>query len=185
MSLFKSFLVLAALMIGLQASPASLHAADVSPPPIAPRSSWMLPGAPFAPARMEKHKVGKYEIIIHHTGTLTYLWRKKSAKEKMRDYHADHLTKTQRYRTIAGLKGQKWGGFAYHYLIDTDGTVSEGRDVQYLGDSGTDYDLSNRLLVVLHGDFEGTPIESTGRGCRSSKESTRAHRRTYPANPPG
>ena len=70
----------------------------------------------------------------------------------MRNIQKQHQGNKQRYRP--GLKGKNWGDFAYHFFIDIDGTIAEGRNLSYEGDSGTDYDMSGQLLVVLQGHFD-------------------------------
>jgi hypothetical protein len=63
------------------------------------------------------------------------------------------------------MSGQGWPDIAYHLLIGIDGTVYEGRDPAYRGDTGTSYDTTGHFLVVVEGNFEvekptGAQIES-------------------------
>ena len=41
-----------------------------------------------------------------------------------------------------------------HLVIGVDGTLYEGRDPAYRGDTGTSYDTTGHFLVVLEGNFE-------------------------------
>lgn len=52
------------------------------------------------------------------------------------------------------MNGQRWPDLAYHVIIGVDGTVYEGRDPAYRGDTGTTYDTTGHFLVVVEGDFE-------------------------------
>ncbi len=47
-----------------------------------------------------------------------------------------------------------WSDIPYHYLIDLDGRVYEGRDIHIAGDTNTNYDPAGHALIVLLGNFE-------------------------------
>jgi len=47
-----------------------------------------------------------------------------------------------------------WSDIPYHYIIDLDGRVYEGRPIQYAGDTNTDYDPTGHALVCVVGNFE-------------------------------
>jgi hypothetical protein len=91
-------------------------------------------------------------IVIHNTETPHKLWAKKTTAQKMRDIQAFHLTRPHKFRPE--MKGKTWGDFAYHFYIDVDGRIAEGRDAKFQGDSGTRYDMKEVLLVVLEGKFD-------------------------------
>lgn len=42
----------------------------------------------------------------------------------------------------------------YHFVIAPDGTVYEGRALEWAGDSNTDYDTVGQVQVMLLGNFE-------------------------------
>lgn len=67
------------------------------------------------------------------------------APRRMRSY--------QRYHQEQG-----WPDIAYHYLIDANGNVYEGRPVTARGDTFTDYDPSGHLLVCCDGHFDQQEI---------------------------
>jgi len=88
-------------------------------------------------------------ITIHHTATLQKPER--SLKEKMRAL--------QKFSQNEGKLGNgkpkpAWPDVPYHFYIDCNGGVAEGRDVNAVGDTNTEYDPTGHLLVVLEGNFE-------------------------------
>ncbi|MCI0691143.1 peptidoglycan recognition protein family protein [candidate division KSB1 bacterium] len=49
---------------------------------------------------------------------------------------------------------KKWIDIPYHYLIDFEGKIYEGRDIHYPGDTNTAYDPTGHALVCLPGNYE-------------------------------
>lgn len=49
---------------------------------------------------------------------------------------------------------KKWIDIPYHYLIDFEGKIYEGRDIRYAGDTNTAYDPAGHALVCLPGNYE-------------------------------
>jgi hypothetical protein len=47
-----------------------------------------------------------------------------------------------------------WLDIPYHYLIDLDGNIYEGRDVNIPGDTNTEYDPTGHALIVVLGNFD-------------------------------
>jgi hypothetical protein len=47
-----------------------------------------------------------------------------------------------------------WPDIPYHYLIDLDGKIYEGRDITLAGDTNTEYDPVGHALIVVLGDFD-------------------------------
>lgn len=136
----------------------TLAHAEVMEPKIVARTKWedirMKPRtAVMVEQKVVKEKPVYKGIVVHHTvvSHASEGWAKKTIAQTMRDIQADHMKNVQKHRP--GLKGQKWGDFAYHYLINTDGQIVEGRSTAYEGDSSTNYNMTGLLLVVLHGDF--------------------------------
>lgn len=93
-------------------------------------------------------------ITIHHTGTNQNPER--STEEKLRAL--------QKFSYTEGVLGdgvtpkKPWPDVPYHFYIGVDGTVAEGRELQYEGDSNTDYDLTGHALIVVEGNFEKEEI---------------------------
>lgn len=88
-------------------------------------------------------------ITIHHTATLQK--KEMPLEEKMRAL--------QRYcqnpaQLDAGTTREAWPDIPYHFYINYDGQIAEGRELGYVGDTNTDYDVTGHMLVVLEGNFE-------------------------------
>lgn len=49
---------------------------------------------------------------------------------------------------------KKWIDLPYHFVIGLDGTVYEGRDINYAGDTNTEYDPAGHALIEVVGNFE-------------------------------
>ncbi|MDZ7292971.1 MAG: peptidoglycan recognition protein family protein [candidate division KSB1 bacterium] len=49
---------------------------------------------------------------------------------------------------------KKWIDIPYHYLIDFDGKIYEGRNIHYPGDTNTAYDPTGHALVCVPGNYE-------------------------------
>jgi len=102
--------------------------------PVLCRAAW---GA--APARGEPvaHAVGR--LTVHHTAVP--LRDNAGAPGQLRAIQRHH-------------QAQGWTDIAYHYLLDVDGNVYQGRDPMFAGDTFTTYDPSGHLLVCLLGQYD-------------------------------
>ena len=76
-------------------------------------------------------------LTVHHAG----LQSATTGPPRLRSWQNLHL-------------GRGWGDIAYHYIIGVDGTVYAGRDPRYELDSGTDYDTTGHLGIVVEGNFD-------------------------------
>ena len=57
---------------------------------------------------------------------------------------------------------RNWWDVPYHYLIDLDGRIYEGRDWHYMGETNTTYDPTGHFLITVIGNYdqqEATPAE--------------------------
>jgi N-acetylmuramoyl-L-alanine amidase len=77
-------------------------------------------------------------ITVHHAGT----YSDNTSTARIRGWQDEHMV------------GQGWPDLAYHIVIGVDGTVYEGRDRAYRGDTNTAYDTTGHLLVMVDGNFE-------------------------------
>lgn len=99
-----------------------------------PRSAW---GArPAKTQKMKPHTIRT--LTIHHDGSPGTSF----GPGRIAGYQAWHMDH------------HGWGDIAYHYIIGRDGTVYEGRDPAFRGDTGTSYDTTGHLLVVLEGHLD-------------------------------
>ena len=79
-------------------------------------------------------------VTIHHAGT-------------------EWITGTDPVDKLTGLQSwgkreKDWPDLPYHYLIAPDGTIYEGRSVQYEPETNTNFDTTGHLNVHLWGNFE-------------------------------
>jgi uncharacterized protein YbbC (DUF1343 family) len=114
------------------------------------RKQWNA--APARTAEMVRH-IPTF-ITIHHTGTNQNLERSTEAK----------LKALQQFSYSEGFLGdgvtpkKPWGDVPYHYYIAADGSIAEGREIHFEGDSNTNYDLTGHALVVVEGNFNKEKI---------------------------
>ena len=47
-----------------------------------------------------------------------------------------------------------WLDIPYHYIIDLDGNIYEGRKIDFAGDTNTEYDPTGHALIEVVGNFE-------------------------------
>jgi uncharacterized lipoprotein YddW (UPF0748 family) len=80
-------------------------------------------------------------ITLHHTGSPEPLTG------------ADDPIQVLRGLYSWGAEEQNWWDVPYHYLIGLDGTIYEGRDVNFAGDTNTKYDPRGHLLISVMGNY--------------------------------
>jgi hypothetical protein len=140
------------LVLLLAASPVVAAAATNNLPPpdlkLLSRAEW---GANPPVAAMKSNTPTR--ITIHHTAVLQKPDR--SLKDK--------LQALQKFSQNEGKLGNgkpkpAWPDVPYHFYIDCHGGIAEGRDVNAVGDTNTEYDPSGHALVVLEGNFEEEPV---------------------------
>lgn len=88
----------------------------------------------FNYGQLVERKLNKvYLIILHHTA---------SASATVEGINNDHLKRG-------------WAGIGYHFLIQPDGTVDEGRPIKYVGSHCAGNNTSS-IGIALVGDFRKT-----------------------------
>ncbi|MBM4171332.1 MAG: N-acetylmuramoyl-L-alanine amidase [Ignavibacteria bacterium] len=95
-------------------------------------------GTPVNDSLARKHSI-KF-ITLHHQGEFF---------PKDRD-PIEYLRSLQSW----SIKEKKWIDIPYHYIIDLNGKIYEGRNILYAGDTNTEYDPSGHALIEVVGNFE-------------------------------
>jgi hypothetical protein len=86
-------------------------------------------------------------IVIHHSGVKKDSY-KKNPIAAMQDLYKYSTTGLE-----DGLKSKLWGDVPYHFIIDPDGNLIEGRSAEYAPDSNTGIDTCGKINVVIEGSF--------------------------------
>jgi hypothetical protein len=123
---------------GLGAGLASLEVATVEslPPSIAASTE-----AGNAAQRLRvPHTI--HTITLHHTGDAQPLLPEHDPAARLRGL--------QNW----GRTDRNWWDVPYHFLIDLDGNIYEGRDWRFMGETNTRYDPSGHLLISVIGNYE-------------------------------
>ena len=107
---------------------------------IIPRSGWNAAEAkPF-----KQHT--PVRITVHHEGT----------KLEVTD---DAAKKIKAIQTWGMGPDRKWVDIPYHFLIAPDGKIYEGRAVNTVGETATEYDPTGHLLITCLGNLEEQEVK--------------------------
>ena len=101
---------------------------------VIPKVAW---GAAPVVDTFVEHQISR--ITLHHSGSL--LQDNQNAPQRLREHQAYHQI------------DQGWPDLAYHYVVDRNGHVYEGRPVWAVGDTNTDYDPTGHFLICCEGEF--------------------------------
>lgn len=80
-------------------------------------------------------------VTLHHTGSVEPLRPSDDPVQKLRGLQS------------WGASDRNWWDVPYHFLIDLDGNVYEGRDWRYMGETNTTYDPSGHFLISVIGNY--------------------------------
>lgn len=89
-------------------------------------------------------------ITLHHSGSPEPLRPDDDPVQKLRDLQA------------WGQAERNWWDVPYHFLIDLDGNIYEGRDYRYMGETNTEYNPRGHFLISVMGNYnlqEPTPVQ--------------------------
>ncbi len=79
-------------------------------------------------------------ITLHHGGVA--FAKDRDVRQYLRDLQA------------WSRRDKQWIDVPYHYVIDFEGRVYEGRPIEYAGDTNTEYDPAGHALIELIGNYE-------------------------------
>jgi hypothetical protein len=89
-------------------------------------------------------------VTLHHTGDSRPLERTDDPVTRLRGLQS------------WGASDRNWWDVPYHYLLDLDGRIFEGRDFHYMGETNTTYDPGGHFLISVIGNYgrqEATPAQ--------------------------
>ncbi len=109
----------------------ALPAATVS---VVCREAW---GAQPPTGEFTAHTIERF--TVHHTAAV--IEDNRLAPAITRQHQADH-------------QSLGWPDIAYHFLIDRNGHIYQGRPYAAVGDTRTSYDPTGHLLIAVKGNFE-------------------------------
>ena len=73
----------------------------------------------------------------------------------------DDLGQKLKNMQIWGENDRNWWDIPYHFVIDVDGVIYEGRDYNYVGDTNTRYNPAGHFLINCYGNYnEAEPNEA-------------------------
>ena len=88
-------------------------------------------------------------LTVHHTATKQNFGA--TLKTKLRSLQAFSQSSS---RLADGRTKKPWGDVPYHFYIDAEGGIGEGRDLRFAGDTNTEYDPNGHIGIVVEGNFE-------------------------------
>ena len=137
--MLKNHLARAVLCLGVLAYPALALAAQ----PLADVEKQIVPVAAWGGTPADASQARKQEIThitLHHQGEPF-----PQGKDPIQ-----YLRNLQTWSRTT----KHWLDIPYHYIIDLDGRIYEGRKLEYAGDTNTEYDPKGHALIEVVGNFE-------------------------------
>jgi hypothetical protein len=113
-------------------------------PRILARNEW---GAKNPMGDMKRHSPNR--ITIHHTASRQR--HDVSLQDKMRSLQKFSQNSS---KLANGDQKLSWPDVPYHFYVSVDGQIAEGRNINFVGDTNTDYDPTGHVLLVLEGSFD-------------------------------
>ena len=81
-------------------------------------------------------------VTLHHTGDAQPLLPGDDPVRRLRGLQS------------WGARDRNWWDVPYHFLMDLQGTIYEGRDYRFMGETNTAYNPSGHFLVSIIGNYE-------------------------------
>lgn len=81
-------------------------------------------------------------VTLHHTGDSKPLTRADDPAQRLRNLQS------------WGASDRNWWDVPYHFLLDLDGRVFEGRDWHFQGETNTTYDPGGHFLISMIGNYD-------------------------------
>ncbi len=105
-----------------------------------PETLWVIGREGWSSRSQGEFRTHEIErITIHHTAA--ELTDNRLAPKLLRQHEDWHMS-------------HGWPGLAYHFVVDRNGNVYEGRPVDAVGDTFTDYDPTGHFLPAYEGHFD-------------------------------
>ena len=80
-------------------------------------------------------------VTLHHTGDSRPLLPGEDPVQRLRGLQS------------WGASDRNWWDVPYHFLMDLDGRIYEGRDYHYMGETNTTYDPGGHFLISIIGNY--------------------------------
>lgn len=125
--------VIGTLLLSLAAAPATQPISR--PKQIVTTQQWESTPQPIPDSRRHTPKY----ITIHHAGV---------------EWKGGDPAKFVKNMQSWGQKDKNWPDLPYHFLIAPDGTIYEGRSLEYEPETNTKYELQGNIGVEMMGNFE-------------------------------
>ena len=81
-------------------------------------------------------------VTLHHTGDSRILAPTDDAAQRLRNLQS------------WGAAERNWWDVPYHFLLGLEGTIYEGRDWHYMGETNTTYDPGGHFLISMIGNYD-------------------------------
>lgn len=101
------------------------------------------------PPKNEMKKLIPNKITIHHDGVNVA-----SSVDPLKKMKALQAFSQRKERLSNGKMKKAWSDIPYHFLVFPNGEIYEGRSIDYIGDTNTNYNPQGHILIDVVGNFE-------------------------------